>query len=502
MTDDIMTYINDYNAGLTYEKIANKYGKSKKWIMKLLKGKVTSRPSKQQPKILEIKTWDTIDERDKLIIELSKEHGQATIAKILNITRSAVRGALKKHRIPCRTISVLDSTVINELYDSGLSTSEIGKKFGVTSDAIRHHIGQLRNCHDANSIIPPSLQSEIIRLVKEEKWSSYKIAKEYGWAAQNVQNFLRRHKISVGSYTPEWKASVQRGLKNTASNLEIKVATLLNNANISYEKQFSIDDFRYDFKISGHNILIEVQGSYWHSKPQRRQRDIFKRKLAINNGYRLLIIWDFQISKPNFVINKVKNLINPIDYNFKNSQVTNVDWKYASALLDNFHYQGHGRSGACYGAYINNKLVGVAVFANCVRQEIALKQGLAYQQILELSRFVIDPEYQAKNFATWLLAKSIKLLKHDRPDIVRLVAFSDPTFGHDGTIYKASNWIYDGITTPSYWYYHHKKDKIYHKKTIWSEAKRLGISESELCNKRGLIKVIGQPKHRYIVNLT
>lgn len=52
-----------------------------------------------------------------------------------------------------------------------------------------------------------------------------------------------------------------------------------------------------------------------------------------------------------------------------------------------------------------------------------------------------------KNAATFLIGKSIKLIKKDNR-FVCLVTYADEWQGHVGTIYKASNWEYMGKTKP------------------------------------------------------
>lgn len=141
------------------------------------------------------------------------------------------------------------------------------------------------------------------------------------------------------------------------------------------------------------------------------------------------------------------------------------------------------------------------MFSKPTRQETAIKQNIAYNEIYELTRFVIDPQYQTRNFASWILSRVIKSFKRDFQNVKMLISFADPTFGHSGTIYKSSNWLYDGQTDPSYWYYHRRKNKIHHKKSIWNAAKMLNISEQEYANKKHLIKVLGHPKLRYILRL-
>jgi len=306
--------------------------------------------------------------------------------------------------------------------------------------------------------------------------------------------------VSVGSLTPAWRAAVQRGIKNGGSSLENLVEQMLIKLKISYQKQYELGEFRYDFSIADGTILIEVQGSYWHGVKNRISRDIYKRNLAAKNNKKLLIIWDYELARPEIVEHKILNATSPILFDFSKLDIKTADWITTKTILNNFHYQGCGRAGVSIGAYYNQELVAVATFCKTMRQETAAKQKMDYSDILELARFVINPTYQARNFASWFLSRAVKIIAKNNK-CKRLIAFSDPTFGHTGTIYKSTNWRYDGTTEASYWYYHRRQNMIIHKKTVWNAAKRSKLSEEEYAKSKNYLKVHGQPKMRYIKDL-
>jgi G:T-mismatch repair DNA endonuclease (very short patch repair protein) len=72
--------------------------------------------------------------------------------------------------------------------------------------------------------------------------------------------------------------------------------------------------YQYDFRVKDTNILIEVQGDYWHANPkiytkpdELTERQLFKieqdkkkAKFAANHGYRILYIWEQDIKNNNF----------------------------------------------------------------------------------------------------------------------------------------------------------------------------------------------------------
>lgn len=53
--------------------------------------------------------------------------------------------------------------------------------------------------------------------------------------------------------------------------------------------------YQADFVIPAHKIIIEVNGSFWHSKPSTIEADAFKYAVYQQAGYRILIWWDYDI---------------------------------------------------------------------------------------------------------------------------------------------------------------------------------------------------------------
>ncbi len=51
-----------------------------------------------------------------------------------------------------------------------------------------------------------------------------------------------------------------------------------------------------------------------------------------------------------------------------------------------------------------------------------------------------------KNAETWLIAKGVNHVRRHHPEVKMLLSYADPAAGHSGTIYKAANWKFDGMT--------------------------------------------------------
>lgn len=135
-------------------------------------------------------------------------------------------------------------------------------------------------------------------------------------------------------------------------------------------------------------------------------------------------------------------------------QVGVISANEAAPILKKYHYlssRSRGfRSGYNYGLFHNSRLVGVAIFTGFSVPELA-KGMLGLERtdqegLFELSRLCLVPEVQETehNLASWFLARALRQLRKDT--YVRVVlAYADSEF-HEGTVYKASNFKYYGLT--------------------------------------------------------
>lgn len=119
------------------------------------------------------------------------------------------------------------------------------------------------------------------------------------------------------------------------------------------------------------------------------------------------------------------------------------------------HYLGSFPSISKYffGIYINGELIGCIIYGIPVNPHIgtyiaidpSTNQPLVKDnEVLELQRLFITDKPGLKNIESSVLAKSNTLL-HDLDKIVKVViTYADPDAGHVGTIYQATNAIYQG----------------------------------------------------------
>jgi very-short-patch-repair endonuclease/predicted nucleic acid-binding Zn ribbon protein len=172
--------------------------------------------------------------------------------------------------------------------------------------------------------------SEEYKLKKSEELKGKKIHLNHKHSVQtkNIQSQKRKEYYANGhepwtkthSHTPETIEKIFK--KRKMNKLELFVSSILDKNNIKYKHQFFLSKDgvckSYDFKIKDTNILLEIDGDYWHGGPsldkhffkleEVKQNDLFKDQLAKDNGFRLIRIWESEIYKDPDVILKTINI--------------------------------------------------------------------------------------------------------------------------------------------------------------------------------------------------
>lgn len=160
--------------------------------------------------------------------------------------------------------------------------------------------------------------AEIIRLYTEEKKPAAEIAKQFG-VVQNV--ILKRlHEAGVpmnnqGDYWTDERREHQRGLcfdgiigvhsqgpgSYRFTKIERQFASWCDDRNIGYVRQFQLQPkhHRYDFRIENTNLLVEIDGEYWHTRPHQIVKDKIFIDEAANMGYDVLRFTDREMEATN-----------------------------------------------------------------------------------------------------------------------------------------------------------------------------------------------------------
>lgn len=140
---------------------------------------------------------------------------------------------------------------------------------------------------------------------------------------------------------------------------------LLITNNINYEREFSISRYSYDFKVG--NILIEINPFATHNStwspfgnaPKDKNYHQDKTKIAIENGYRCINIWDWDD------LDKILSLLLPKEKIYARKCHIKLidDISVVDSFLNIYHLQETCKGQLiCLGLYFENKLVQLMTF--------------------------------------------------------------------------------------------------------------------------------------------
>lgn len=219
----------------------------------------------------------------------------------------------------------------------------------------------------------PDVRAKISATVRSKECQSKMQAtciSRYGtpYAMQSPEGLLRyretiEEKYGVPYYCMTEDCRQSQG--NIISSVNRHVGNLLQSAGFRYSFEFKLAENSYDLHIQDTNILLEINPTYTHNSvgnhwgpglPKTYHRD--KTKLASDNGYRCINIWDWDS------VDKIVKMLEPKTPLYaRNCSVRDIDSKTASMFENMYHLQGSVRNqSVCLGLYRNGELVQIMTF--------------------------------------------------------------------------------------------------------------------------------------------
>ena len=90
--------------------------------------------------------------------------------------------------------------------------------------------------------------------------------------------------------------------------IELIVGNILRDAGVDYVSQFRVGRYVCDYFVPSRNLIIECDGSYWHSIPKVKERDNRKNEYLESRNYRILRLGESEIkNNKDMCIHKIKN---------------------------------------------------------------------------------------------------------------------------------------------------------------------------------------------------
>ena len=167
-----------------------------------------------------------------------------------------------------------------------------------------------------------------------------------------------------------------------------------------------------------------------------------------------------------------------------------------------FHYAKAVPLSLCAFSVFNNagEWCGCIVYSSGSNQHLGKKFGIAQGEVCELVRMALNGKQESTSKA---LAISLKLVKKFNPLLKLIVSYADCDQEHTGTIYQATNWIYENKVqlnggTPKIKVH----GKVTHARTIGNRGWRCNLDwiRSNVDPTAEFVYTTG--KHKYLFPLT
>jgi len=197
-----------------------------------------------------------------------------------------------------------------------------------------------------------------------------------------------------------------------------------------------------------------------------------------------------------------------------NVDVTNYEVKSTTiqeirSFVEEWHYSGNVnglRVSYCFGLYDEGVLIGGMIYGGLGMANAGKKYADSEGEVIELRRLCCIDD-TPKNTESYFIGQTLRWMKK-HTDIKVIVSYADAHYGHEGTIYKATNFEHVGMTSKGrviVW-----GEKQYHDKTIRTYyTNKAGVKDLKPFAKRVKNALdCGEanyedrpPKHIYVMNL-
>jgi len=151
--------------------------------------------------------------------------------------------------------------------------------------------------------------------------------------------------------------------------------------------------------------------------------------------------------------------------NVKDFVVKLTSIQYVRDFVQKWHYSSNVnglRISHVFGLFCEDHLIGAMIYGPLGMANTWKKYVNAENEIVELRRLCCI-DNTPKNTESYFIGKTIKWLKKNS-DYKMIISYADTFYNHQGTIYKASNFEYHGLTSKGRVIDFH--GKIYHDKCI------------------------------------
>lgn len=179
--------------------------------------------------------------------------------------------------------------------------------------------------------------------------------------------------------------------------------------------------------------------------------------------------------------------------------MNNVIDEETKSFIQRWHYSKSARSQQQKHVFklvdkSSNSLVGVAIYGNPMSKNSS-------KDFIELRRLCLIDD-TPKNTESYFISKTLKWLTKNTK-YAGVISFADPNKGHEGIIYKASNFEYDGLEDNGNPRVVQLGEKQYHMRQYYAKDRTSGEYKSDALRlqeavRNGRAEIIKQQrKHKY-----
>lgn len=121
-----------------------------------------------------------------------------------------------------------------------------------------------------------------------------------------------------------------------------------------------------------------------------------------------------------------------------------------AAFIEEHHYS-HSINGVkvtqCFRLDHEGEMIGAMLFGQMATRGQWEPYGDSEESVLELRRLVLVDD-TPRNCESYFIGAALRWLKKNT-EVQTVVSYADPHFGHEGVVYKASNFRFAGVTAPT-----------------------------------------------------
>jgi len=129
---------------------------------------------------------------------------------------------------------------------------------------------------------------EKCKKIEERTFKNRSLGQKRAWAKLNYEKRIKRT-------TPGNIVRTERAQSINVSSIELMEREILDSLQINYVTQKWIGRWCVDIYIPNGKLIIECNGDYWHSLPERKQRDLELKLWCEKYGYKIIFIQENEI---------------------------------------------------------------------------------------------------------------------------------------------------------------------------------------------------------------